>query len=63
MLFSNFEKRKRNLKIDFPLSRREREMEISFSSFKSRKRILKTDSPNVFSNLLKWPAQDDAKLY
>ena len=40
MLFSNFEKRKRNLTTDSPLSRREREMEIIFSSFKRRKRIL-----------------------
>ena len=39
ILFSNFEKRKRNLKFLSPVSRRERERDIIFSSFKRRKRI------------------------
>ena len=51
MLFSNFEKRKRNLKTDSRPLRREREMDILFSSFKRRNRILKTNSPNVFQNV------------
>ena len=40
MLFSNFEKKKRNLKTDSRLLRREREMDFLFSSYERRKRIL-----------------------
>ena len=51
MLFSNFEKRKRNLKTDSRLLRREGEMRKEYPNFKRRKRILKTCSPNVLSNV------------